>query len=45
MLAEDARRLADFQRNREGVPWHEIKARVKSWGTAEELPPPKPRKL
>jgi hypothetical protein len=45
MLAEDARRLADFQRDREGVPWHEIKAWMKSWGTPNELPPPKPRKL
>jgi len=25
-LAEDARRLAEFERTREGVPWDEVKA-------------------
>jgi hypothetical protein len=45
ILAEDARRLAEFQRSREGVPWQEIKAWMQSWGTANELPPPKSRKL
>jgi hypothetical protein len=45
ILAEDARRLAEFQRTREGVPWEDIKAWMKSWGTENELPPPKPRKL
>jgi len=45
VVAEDARRLADFQRNQEGVPWEEVKAWMKSWGTPNELPPPKPRKL
>jgi hypothetical protein len=44
-LAEDARRLAEFQRTREGVPWNEIKAWMQSWGTPNELPAPKPRKL
>ena len=44
-LAEDARRLAEFERTREGVPWGEVKAWMRSWGTANELPPPKPRKL
>jgi hypothetical protein len=45
ILAEDARRFADFQRSHEGVPWEEVKAWMKSWGTPNELPPPKPRKL
>jgi len=45
ILAEDARRLAAFQDTRRGVPWQEIKAWMQSWGTPNELPPPKPRKL
>jgi predicted transcriptional regulator len=45
VLAEDARRLAASERVGEGVPWDEVKAWMRSWGTKEELPPPKPRKL
>lgn len=45
VLAEDARRLADFERTREGVPWSEVKIWMQSWGTPNELPAPKPRKL
>jgi hypothetical protein len=45
VLAEDARRLVEFQRRREGVPWEEIKAWMESWGTTNELPPPEVRKL
>jgi hypothetical protein len=45
VLAEDARRFADFQRSREAVPWEEVRAWMQSWGTPDELPPPKPRKL
>lgn len=45
VLAEDARRLADYERTREGIPWSEVSAWMRSWGTANELPPPKPRKL
>jgi hypothetical protein len=44
-LAEDARRLEEFERTREGVPWDEVRAWMQSWGTGRELPPPKPRKL
>jgi hypothetical protein len=44
-LAEDARRLAEFDRTREGVPWNEVKAWMESWGQPNELPAPKPRKL
>jgi hypothetical protein len=45
VLAEDVRRLAEFERTREGVPWDEIKAWMETWGTAAESPPPVPRKL
>jgi hypothetical protein len=45
VLAEDARRLAEFQRTREAAPWDEVKAWLESWGTPNELPTPKPRKL
>jgi hypothetical protein len=45
VLAEDARRLAAYAREDEGVPWDEVKAWMQSWGTPGELPPPKPRKL
>ena len=45
ILAEDARRLAEFQRTREAVPWDDVKAWMQSWGTPGELPAPKPRKL
>jgi hypothetical protein len=44
-LEEDARRLADFERTREGVPWEEVKDWLRSWGTLNELPAPKPRQL
>lgn len=45
VLAEDARRLAEFERTREGVPWDEVKAWMQSWGTPDEIPAPTPRKL
>ena len=45
VLAEDARHLAEFERTREGVPWGEVKAWMQSWGTPNELPAPRPRKL
>jgi hypothetical protein len=44
VLAEDARRLDDFRRTREGVPWDDVKAWMESWGTPHELPAPMPRK-
>jgi len=44
-LARDGERLAEFQRTRAGVPWDEVKAWMQSWGTPQELPPPKSRKL
>ncbi|HZL32299.1 MAG TPA: hypothetical protein VFC54_14735 [Pseudolabrys sp.] len=45
VLAEDARRLAEYHKTREALPWDEVKAWVQSWGTSDELPAPKPRKL
>lgn len=45
VLAEDQRRLAEFNRARMGVPWDEVKAWMQSWGSPNELPAPKPRKL
>jgi len=45
ILAEDARRLADYQRTGQGVPWDEVSAWMRSWGTEHELAPPKARKL
>jgi hypothetical protein len=45
VLAEDTRRLAEFERTREGVPWDEVKNWLRSWGTPDELPTPKPRRL
>jgi hypothetical protein len=45
VLEEDARRLAEFERARMGVPWDEVKAWMESWGTSNEAPTPKPRKL
>lgn len=45
VLAEDARRLAEFHRTREALPWDDVKAWMQSWGTPDELPAPKSRKL
>lgn len=44
-LAEDARRLSEFRRTREALPWDDVKAWMQTWGTPNELPAPKPRKL
>ena len=44
-LEEDTRRLAEFERTLLGMPWDEVKAWMQSWGTPNELPIPKPRKL
>lgn len=45
VLAEDVRHYEAFERTGEGVPWDEVRAWVQSWGTDNELPRPKPRKL
>jgi predicted transcriptional regulator len=44
-IEEDIRRLEAFDRDQLGVPLDDVKAWVRSWGTAEELPPPIPRKI
>jgi hypothetical protein len=41
MLAQDADRLAQFKRTREGVPWDEVRAWMQSWGSQHELPTPR----
>ncbi len=45
ILAEDERRRAEFSRTREGVPWEEVESWMQSWGTPNQRPTPKPRKL
>lgn len=44
-LAEDVRRFAEFERTGEAVPMKDVVAWVESWGTAQELPQPQPRKV
>jgi len=44
-VAEDRRRLDLFKQTRQAVPLGEVKAWVASWGTADELPRPMPRKF
>ena len=44
-LEDDARRLAEFERTRRGVPWSEMRSWMQGWGTADERPMPKPRRL
>ena len=41
----DLAAAADFERTGIGVPWEEVRAWMASWGTADELPRPMPRKL
>jgi predicted transcriptional regulator len=41
-VEEDLRRLDAFERTGMGVPLDEVKAWVRSWGTANELPAPTP---
>ncbi len=45
VVAEDARRTEAFERTGKGVPWDEVRDWMRSWGSARELPMPKPRKL
>ena len=44
-IAEDRRRLDAFKQTRAAVPLDEVKAWVASWGSANELPRPTPRKI
>jgi predicted transcriptional regulator len=44
-IEEDSRRLAEFERTRLAIPLDDVKAWVASWGSADELPRPQPRKV
>ncbi|PZQ15755.1 MAG: hypothetical protein DI565_07845 [Ancylobacter novellus] len=44
-LAELEARVAEWERDRLGVPAEEVFQWMKSWGTSDELPPPRPRRL
>ena len=44
-IAEDRRRLDEFNRTRLAVPLDDVKAWVASWGSPDELPRPQPRKI
>jgi predicted transcriptional regulator len=44
-IAEDRRRYDEFARTRLAVPLDDVKAWVASWGSADELPRPQPRKV
>ena len=44
-LAEDQRRLDEFERTRAGVPWDEVKTWLESWGTSKVSLAPTSRKL
>ena len=44
-IEEDLRRLREFERTGEAVPWEDVKVWVESWGTGNELPRPQPRKV
>jgi hypothetical protein len=43
-IGEDRRRYDDFKRTRLAVPLDDVKTWVSSWGSADELPRPQPRK-
>jgi predicted transcriptional regulator len=44
-VGEDRRRLDAFRETRSAVPLDEVKSWVASWGSANELPRPAPRKI
>jgi predicted transcriptional regulator len=44
-IEEDRRRLDEFERTRLAIPLDEVKAWVASWGSADELSRPQPRKI
>jgi hypothetical protein len=44
-IGEDRRRYDDFKRSRLAIPLDDVKAWVSSWGSADELPRPQPRKV
>ena len=44
-IGEDRRRLDAFSQTRIAVPLDDVKNWVTSWGSANELPRPAPRKI
>jgi predicted transcriptional regulator len=44
-IGEDHRRLDAFKRSRAAVPLDDVRSWVASWGSANELPRPAPRKI
>ena len=44
-IGEDRRRLDAYKKTRAAVPLDDVKAWVTSWGSANELPRPAPRKI
>jgi predicted transcriptional regulator len=44
-IAEDRRRLDEFERTQLAIPLDEVKAWVASWGSPDELPRPQSRKV
>ncbi|MDB5652901.1 MAG: hypothetical protein JWQ94_514 [Tardiphaga sp.] len=44
-IAEDRRRLDEFNRTRLAIPLDDVKAWVDSWGSPDELSRPQPRKI
>jgi predicted transcriptional regulator len=44
-IAEDRRRLDEFNRTRLAIPLDDVKAWVASWGLVDEIPRPQPRKI
>jgi predicted transcriptional regulator len=44
-IGEDLRRVREFEQTGEAVPGEEVKVWVESWGSPNELPRPKPRKM
>jgi hypothetical protein len=44
-IGEDRSRYDEFKRTRLAVPLDDVKAWVASWDSANELPPPQPRKV
>lgn len=45
VLAEDARRLANFRENRLVMPWDEARAWLEGWGSSDAGLPPSVRRL
>jgi len=44
-VAKDEAIAEEFDRTGVGVPWEDVRAWMLSWGTENELPAPRPRKL